>query len=384
MFRLFFRQAARHHGDMATKRTSGTAIAALTFEISDRTGKTIQLLPAGRFSSVDGRPASIAACKEWVCGPEQASAIVKLAAQRQGRMVIDYEHQTLNAPTNGQKAPAAGWFKNLEWRDGEGLFATDVEWTPAAAREIGNHEYLYISPVFEFNARTGEVQRMRMAALTNDPGLDGMQAVALSARFSSFFPTTQELQMNELLQALLTALGLDAQTPEDQVLTALNAHLAKAKSDASQVTALTAEKAETGKRIAALTAAVPDPSKYVALSVVDDLRSQLAKLTAQHTDREIDELVRAALSDGRVLPAMEGWARDLGQSNLAALRAYVDKAPKIAALSGSQTGGREPASHAQSGAGHPDATDPSLVAVCRMFGQTPADVLKVAPKEQQA
>lgn len=356
---------------MATKRTSGTALAALTVQITDRTGKSIQLLPAGSFTSVDGRPASIAACTQWVCGPQQGSAIVALAAQQANPMVIDYEHQTLNSQQNGQPAPAAGWFKNLEWRDGQGLFATDVEWTPAAARAIADGEYRYISPVFEFNAQTGDVQRMRMAALTNNPGLDGMNAVALSA----LLPSTQEPQMNKLLQALLTAIGLTEQASEDQAITALNAHLAKAKSDADQVTALTAEKVNATAQIAALTAAAgkPDPSKYVPIGVVADLQQQVAALSAQHAGREVDEIVQAALTAGKLLPAQESWARDLGKSNLAALKSFIESAPRVAALTANQTAGREGERNAQ-----PEVTDPTLVAVCRMFGNTPADVLKHA------
>ncbi|PVX80046.1 phage protease [Paraburkholderia unamae] len=361
---------------MAKKRTSGSVVAALTVEITDLTGRSIQLLPAGRFSSVDGRPASLAACTQWVCGADQAASVVALAAQQANPMVIDYEHQTLNAQQNGQPAPAAGWFKNLEWREGQGLFATDVEWTPAAARAIADREYRFISPVFEFNARTGDVQRMRMAALTNNPGLDGMQAVALSA----FFPSIQEPQMNKLLQALLTALGLDAQASEDQAVTALNAHLAKATSDAQQVAALTAEKVNAQAQIAALTAAAgkPDPSKYVPLSALTDLQSQVAVLTSQVAGRELDEVIEAALTAGKLLPTQEAWARELGKSNLGALKSFVESAPKLAALTGQQTGGREP-----NGGAQPEVSDPTLVAVCRQFGNKPADVLKSAPGAAQ-
>lgn len=376
ILRLFFKHAGHQNSGMATKRTSGSALAALTVEISDRNGKSVQLLPAGRFSSVDGRPASIAACNQWVCGPDQAASVAALAARQSNPMVIDYEHQTLNSQQNGQPAPAAGWFKNLEWRDGQGLFATDVEWTPAAARAIADGEYRFISPVFEFNAQTGEVQRIRMAALTNNPGLDGMQAVALSA----FFPSTQEPQMNKLLQALLTALGLTEQTPEDQAVTALNAHLAKARSDADQVAALTAEKANTDAQIAALTAAAgaPDPARYVPIGVVTGLQTQVAALTAQVAGREVDEVVEAALTAGKLLPAQEAWARELGKSNLPALKTFIESAPRVAALTGQQTGGREPSGDAQ-----PEATDPTLVAVCRMFGNKPADVLKHATGDAQ-
>lgn len=356
---------------MATHHTPGTALAALTVEISDRTGKSIQLLPAGRFAARDGRPGSIAACNQWECNAQQANKVVALAAQQANPMVIDYEHQTLNSQANGQPAPAAGWFKNIEWRDGQGLFATDVEWTPAAAKAIADREYRFISPVFEFDSKTGAVQRLHMAALTNNPGLDGMQSVALSA----FTFPTQEPQMKELLQAVLKALGLNEQTPEPEAIAALNAHLAKAQSNADQVVALTAEKANKDAQIATLTASVnsPDPTKYAPVSVVTGMQAQLAALTAQVAGREVEEIVSAALSAGQLLPAQENWARELGKKDLAALKTFVSTAPKIAALTGTQTGGREPG--AGGAAGSP-STDATTLAVCRQLGEDPAAVAK--------
>lgn len=181
--------------------------------------------------------------------------------------------------------------------------------------------------------------------------------------------------MNKLLQALLTAIGLTEQASEDQAITALNAHLAKAKSDADQVAALTAEKVNATAQIAALTAAAgkPDPAQYVPIGVVAELQQQVAALSAQHAGREVDEIVQAALTAGKLLPAQESWARDLGKSNVAALKSFIESAPRVAALTGQQTAGREAERQAQ-----PEATDPTLVAVCRMFGNKPDDVLKQA------
>ena len=372
---------------MATHRTSptGTALAALTVEITDRTGKAIQLLPAGRFAARDGRPATIAACKEGGCGAQEAATLVALAAQRATPMVIDYEHQTLNSQANGQPAPAAGWFKNLEWRDGQGLFATDVEWTPAAAKAIADREYRYISPVFEFDPQTGAAMHMHMAALTNNPGLDGMQAVALST-FASRFPlNTQEPQMKELLQAVLKALGLNEQTPEPEAVAALNAHLATARSNADQVVALTAEKANKDAQIVALTVSAgnPDPAKFVPVSVVTGMQAQLAALTTQVASREIDDIVTAALTAGQLLPAQETWARELGKSNLAALKTFVSTAPKIAALTGTQTGGREPGAAASATSAASGLSQTEL-AVCRQMGVDPASYAKTKADELAA
>lgn len=291
--------------------TQRFGFAALTLAISDLTGKTIQLLPAGAFRAKDGRPASMAVCKDWVCGAAEAQAVITQAAQLTNPMVIDYEHQTLNADRNGQPAPAAGWFKHLVWREGEGLFATDVEWTPAAARAIAANEYRYISPVFSFDPQTGAVQAMHMAALTNNPGLDGMQTVALSAHFS--FPHGEHT-MNPLLKALLTALKLPEQTPEAEALAALSAQLAKGQSDAAQVAALTAAKVNQDAQLAALTASAgrPDPAQYVPVQVVADLQSQIAALSAQFAGREAEETIQTALKSGQLLPAQEACAGSLG------------------------------------------------------------------------
>lgn len=350
---------------MATKRTSGTAIAALTLEITDRTGKSVQLLPAGHFKARDGRPASIAACKEWMCGPDQAQSMVTAATSQHNPLVIDYEHQTLNAERNGQPAPAAGWFKTMEWRAGEGLFATDVDWTPAAAKAIADGEYRYISPVFEFSPVTGEVRRMVMAALTNNPGLDGMRPVALS---HTLHPE-EEPPMNKLLEALLKALGLNGDANEDQALAAMTSHFTKAKTDAEQVVALSAQVVAVG---------TPDPAKYVPVSVLTELQGHVAALTSQVAGREVDEVVRAALSAGKLLPSLESWARDLGKKDLAALKTYVEAAPKIAALTSTQTGGRAPVGDQTT-----VATDATLLAVCKMFGNTTADVLKTQQGDAQ-
>jgi hypothetical protein len=44
--------------------------------------------------------------------------------------------------------------------------------------------------------------------------------------------------------------------------------------------------------------------------------------------REAGELVDSALSDGRLLPSQETWARDLGKSNIDALRSFLGMAVK--------------------------------------------------------
>jgi phage I-like protein len=136
-------------------------------------GAAVRILPAGAFQSKDGRPASVSQGRisHWRLDASNAAAVI--AARRNGEQgfVIDYEHQTLNKATNGQPAPAAGWFQGLEWREGQGLFMVQIEWTERARAMISGGEYRYLSPVFGFDSQTGAVTFIHSVALTNDPAL---------------------------------------------------------------------------------------------------------------------------------------------------------------------------------------------------------------------
>jgi len=319
-------------------RSTHGRIACLTAEIHAQGGTApdaIQLLPAGTFRATDGRPAD---APGWTLTAELAARLIQQASARANPYLIDYEHQTLRAEQNGQPAPAAGWFRRLEWREGSGLWAVGVEWTERARAMIASGEYRFISPVFTYD-KAGRVLRLLHAALTNDPALDGMAAVALS------FTPDQEQPMNPETLKLL-GLAIDA-TPEQ-----IDAAVAALKTKAD----------EAEGNLAALKA------NAVPMAIVQELQGQVAALTSAALARDIDDLVKPALADGRLLPAMEAWARDLGKTNLAALKQYLDNAPAIAALTGTQTGGIAP------DPANPTLTSEELVA-CTLLGQNPDDYL---------
>jgi phage I-like protein len=304
-----------------TRQTS-RALAALSFQLPPAAGE-IQLTPPGpSFRSGDGsgRPVGVAA---WRIDAGIARRLIERVAARSEACVIDYEHQTLLTDKNGQPAPAAGWFSALNWREGQGLFATGVEWTPRAAEMLKAGEYRYISPVFEYDARTGEVQDVRMAALTNNPGLSGMQAVALSTALANF-DFDQEEEMD--LKQLLVALGLPDDTDEAGALAALSALQAKADGAATEVAALKAQQA-SGE-------SVKDGYK----AAVAELQTQVAALTAAQSERELDALLDEAVAAGK--PINDGlratYKKDYA-GKVAALKAVLDQTPAVAALRGMQS-----------------------------------------------
>lgn len=340
------------------------AVASLTVDLtaSGNAPTEFRLLPLGRFKAADGsgRPAEVA--EGWLLDSNGAAQIAALSVGRVSKRVIDYEHQTLRAAENGRPAPASGWFSRMEAR-ADGLWAVDVEWTAQAAEMIAARQYRYVSPVFPYDKRTGAVLGIAHAALTNDPGLDGLTDLATMAALASLahqFSTTPEEEMNVNLKALLAALGLPETATEAEALAAL-----------------AAMKTNHQVELAALKSVAPDPAKFVEVATLTAVqgelsaaRTELASLKAEKHTAEVDKVVTAALSAGKLTPATEAWARNLGKSDLAALNAYIEAAPVVAKPGETQTGGKEPA-----GGNGTTLTDTQL-AVCKGMGVDPADFAK--------
>lgn len=339
----------------------------------------IQLFPVGEFRASDGRPTDV---DTWRMDGDIARALIEGFNARRRRLVIDYEHATLTAKLTGQPAPASGWIKSLHWRDGQGLYAR-VDWTKRAKTHIEGDEYLYISPVFTYD-KQGRPQTLLHAALTNDPALDDLDAVCLAVASamglassqarpgSALSPTSppKEHPMDQLLKACLAHLGLPDDATEEQALVKFNEHTAKARQDADQVAALTAQVRTKDQEMVALKSSaastgIPDPAKYVPIAAISDMQAQIVALTQDNRAREVNDLVAVALSSKKLIPSMQGWATELGMKDLDQLKAYLENAPAIAALSGSQTGGRAPD-------GDGSQLSDTEMAVCTSMGLDPA------------
>jgi phage I-like protein len=333
------------------RRHATALIAALSVSLTAGAAPSeIRLLPVGRFAASDGsgRPEGVPA--GWLLDEAGAVALMAQAALRASDFVIDFEHQTLHKEANGQPAPAAGWFKQLQFRPGDGLYATDVRWTPRAAAMIAAGEYRYLSPVFHY-APDGTVLALGPAALTNTPGLDGLtdlSRAALSALFSQ-----EESPMKDLLKAL----GLPETATEAEALAAL--------------TDLKAS------HTAALTAVTPDPAKYAPIATLTAAQGELATanaklaaLTAERQTAEVDAVVVEALTAGKLTPATKEWATGLGKSDLAALKAFIAAAPVVVKPGEIQSGG-------QGGAGNGTAAlNADQMKVCAQMAISPDDFAK--------
>jgi len=213
---------------------SGERLAVLDAQLSPQGDGWHQLLPVGPFKARDGRPFDVPG-GHWQLDGQIAAALIARAKGLGQDILIDYDHQTLKVDQNGQPAPAAGWYNGdeIEWREGQGLFIKP-RWTERAAALVAAKEYRFLSAVFPYDAQ-GRPLELRMTAITNDPGVVGMQALAaLSAQpIQPGLPATpapvaqKERPMNEHLIALLGKLGIqlgaDGQLTTEQGTAALAA-----------------------------------------------------------------------------------------------------------------------------------------------------------------
>lgn len=300
-------------------------VAACSFEIDKAKYGRIQLLPYGKFRATDGRPTDVEA---WYVTDTNGADVVALANNQRNPLPIDYEHQIIHSLKNGKEAPSAGWMEYFYFTP-QGIFA-DVRWTDKAADYIKNGEYRYISAVFAYDT-DGYVRKIFHAALTNTPALDGMEEAMVAASVNLL---QEDNPMNKKLLAALCALfALKADASEADITEKVTA-LSAAKGDSSvDVLDVYAKLAEKEQSVAALSTQVgnPDPAKFVPVEQVAALQ---ADFNALKTSVEADKkaaLITAALSQGKLAPALKDWAQSL---SVEALSAYLEKAPAMAALSG--------------------------------------------------
>ncbi|EBW6040560.1 hypothetical protein JZN10_004342 [Salmonella enterica] len=382
-----------------------TCIAALSIELtaSATPATRVRLLPAGEFRSNDGRPKE---CRTWVMNADCAKRLITAAANKQIEYSFDYEHQALRTVQNGKPAPASAWFSELEWVEGDGLYATDVRWTAAATQMIASLEYRYVSPVFSYNAFTGEVMGLLNVALTNIPALeeldDGVIVAASRLAAMSIIPDEESSMDEEQIAYLLSQLRWILNLPEtstaadikaelEKIITAISGGQGTAAASVDLLAMLTtatekdARIAEQEGKIAALSQQVYDPAKFVPIAALSQVQEQYAQTVTESGNQEVEQLITAALSDRRLLPGeLETWARDLGQKDPAALKTYLEKAPPMAALnrmqtqdvSGTTSGAPRSADPRNEGK-NPATLDPVLVALSQQFGHDPAEMARL-------
>lgn len=256
----------------------------------------LPLVPAGHHFGRDGR--------NYVADPE---AVLQRFAAEAIDIPVDYEHASELRAKRGEEAPAAGWVKQLEAR--EGAIWGRVEWNRRAADMIREREYRFYSPalLIDHSDTPARVVGLSSVGLTNKPNFD---VPALNH---------QQPEKAMLDAAIRQALGLKDEATADDAVAAITT----LKSDRD----VALHRAETPS----LDKFVPRGDYAIALNRAETAEAALADERKRQADAEIGAAIDAAVEAKKITPASVEYhrAQCATEGGLERFKAFVDQATPL-------------------------------------------------------
>ena len=255
----------------------------------------VQLVPAGpHIAGRDGR--------KWTM-PDPQAVVDRFDAAKEPQ--VDLEHSSQLLAPNGMPAPAVGWIKALEVR--EGAIWGRVEWNAEGEAAVTSRAYRYLSPVFTFDPASREVHRIVSVGLTNSPNLE--MAALNSAE--------QKETADMVDPTILEALGLKPTADAAAAVLAINSLKEERQ------TALNSAQAQ------------PDPAKFVPITDHQMALNRIATFEADAKTRSeaaIESAVDAAIVAGKIAPSSKDFhlAACRAEGGLDRFQSFVATAPVIA------------------------------------------------------
>lgn len=306
-----------------------------------------QVLPAGYFRAVDGRPFEPELKKGWFLNKEIAERLINQVKTKQ-KVMVDYEHAYLHALQQAEKGEkvdpviASGWIheNDIKWHDKDGLLIKP-RWTKKAKAHIDDGELADLSALFTYDVKTGEPLNFLNVALTNDPALvlNELTNYAALSKFAALSQSDpQNLQsttetgdnsMNEYLLKLLAALGLEATEENiaevtDQAVLKIKELIEKEEKNDEAIADLKAKQSSVEV----------DPLKYVPRKQYEDAQAQVAALSKNSTESQIDQAIEKGRKEGRVMKSEVNNLKAIGKKHgVAELSTVINGRAAIAALS---------------------------------------------------
>ena len=316
----------------------------------------LELIPAGpRVQGVDGRA--------WTFGPEEIATVMREFAAHLGELVTDWEHASEHRAPKGEEAPAAGWIKQIEPRDGA-LWGR-VEWTERAANQIAAREYRYISPVFLYTADDARrIQRLTSVGLTNVPNF-ALKALnqedPTPAADDGGTPTDPELgDVSTMDKELLKRLGLPEDATAEQVTAAVDG--LKGELETAQ---------NRAQHTPSLDKFVPRSDYDTVMARATNAEQQLSTFQQQQQEGEIEKALNQALEAGKITPSTVEYhkAQCRTEGGLDRFKAFAEAAPEVAGDTGLD--GKTPPS-----GGNEKALNAEMRSISAQFGNSEEDLKK--------
>jgi phage I-like protein len=321
----------------------------------------IRVLPLGRVELADHR-------EPFMVDEDSLKSMVEAYRSRGIDLVIDYEHQSLQ----GERAPAAGWIKDLEARS-DGLWAR-VDWTQQARDYLEKKEYRYFSPVLRLDPETRRPTALMHVGLTNVPAINHLPplvarwggeaavqaepAPAGPGRWSPAMTMESGKEEAKMVEQLKRLMGLKPEEEERVVC-------GKALETFRDLAATLNLPGEVS--MSQLKGAVEALKAGAAclLKTEAELQALKARLAMETADRVVEEALKA----GKVSPAQRGWALEYCRRDLEGFRTYAERAPK-SVPTGEELQLLREARHDEGG------LLPEELAVCRSLKVSPEAFLK--------
>lgn len=275
---------------------------------------------------------------------------------------FDLEHESCYGSTK-----AYGWIEELDLRE-DGLWVTKYSLTKEGEELLTSGAYKYFSAAWVWNHVEEESGKdvgcwLMSVALTNDPQYTRLEGLVTNA--------AQEVAM-DLLKKLAALLGLSESATEAEVLAAVEAQVAEHKkvmeaaqeveqtvttsdAPADQSAAATADlKAKKPAKMIALAAAVLKKSgealatvrkglglseKATAEEIIltakakgpdTELAQRLTAMEEQQATAAANDRVAAAMTAGKVTPAMKDTALAFAKKDPTGFDAWIEKQPAVA------------------------------------------------------
>ncbi|GAB6191146.1 phage protease [Desulfocastanea catecholica] len=265
----------------------------------------IQLIPAGPVSGRDGRA--------W--NNSRPDMVLQTFVDRAMDLPIDIEHSTEHKGPKGEPAPAIGWVKELQNRNGE--IWGRAEWTAAGRQMVDERAYRYTSPVILYQQDSGIIVGITSVAVTNQPNF---KLSALNQQQGGGPPTKED----SMLKALLAALALSEDATEAEALAKIQELKTNLETAANRANNPSLEKF------------VPRADYEAAVGKASNAEQQLAELKKTELEKSVNSAIDQALKDGKITPATKEYhqAQCRQEGGLERFTAYCAAAPVIGDASG--------------------------------------------------
>lgn len=331
---------------------------------------------------------------------QSAELVMRAAADWGNDLSFDYEHAALQPVDNGPVPAAGWFRLELrDTPDGPELWAVDIRWTDRARQMIEAREIRYISPAFTTSA-DGEITSLVNVALTNLPATKRLEPlIAASVQALSSLSVEQiidqarsqltpehphladawavEVYLDRLIFMIedgrtyhQVPISIDGDSvslagepievkrewvplerePERSNEMKLNSTtlialgLAAAQAASATDDEIQAAIERGAEQLQALRSLVPEGAEVVgtvtawrdAAQRVEALTARVAELEDAAAQRELAEVLDAAIAEGKVTPAQREKLVELFTTergvNLEGLKAYVAASPRVVAL----------------------------------------------------